>query len=76
MPVRITWDGLPGRVWEGTVERLPTEIVSLASRQVGEVWATIANDQHDLVPGTTVYAEIKTNVSQQRARHPQSGHAA
>jgi HlyD family secretion protein len=63
MPVRITWDGLPGRVWNGTVERLPTEVVSLASRQVGEVWATIANDQHDLVPGTTVYVEIKTNVA-------------
>ena len=64
LPVRITWDGLPNRVWEGVVERMPTEIVSLGSRQVGEVWATIVNQQHDLVPGTTVNAEIRTDVAQ------------
>lgn len=63
MPVRITWDGLPGRVWEGTVERLPTEIVPLNARQVGEVWVTISNTGRDLVPGTTVNAEIQTNVA-------------
>lgn len=63
LPVRITWDGLPGRVWEGSVERMPTEIVSLGSRQVGEVWVTIANQQHDLVPGTTVNAEVRTDVA-------------
>lgn len=64
LPVRITWDGLPNRVWEGAVERMPTEIVSLGSRQVGEVWATIINTEHDLVPGTTVNAEIRTGVAQ------------
>ncbi len=64
LPVRITWDGLPTRVWEGAIERMPTEIVSLGSRQVGEVWATIANQQHDLVPGTTVNAEVRTDVAQ------------
>lgn len=62
LPVRITWDGLPGKEWQGTVERLPTEIVSLGSRQVGEVWVTIANNRHDLVPGTTVNAEVRTAV--------------
>ena len=64
LPVRITWDGLPNRFWEGSVERMPTEIVSLGSRQVGEVWVTIVNGQHDLVPGTTVNAEVRTDVAQ------------
>jgi HlyD family secretion protein len=64
LPVRITWDGLPTRVWEGVVERMPTEIVALGTRQVGEVWATIVNQQRDLVPGTTVNAEVRTDVAQ------------
>jgi len=63
MPVRITWDGLPGRAWDGSVERMPTEIVALGSRQVGEVWVTIQNLRHDLVPGTTINAEVKTDVA-------------
>jgi HlyD family secretion protein len=63
MPVKITWDGLPSRAWEGSVERMPTEIVALGSRQVGEVWVTIVNQQHDLVPGTTINAEVKTDVA-------------
>jgi len=62
LPVRITWDGLPGREWDGEVEKMPSEIVPLASRQVGEVWVTIDNARHDLVPGITVNAEIKTDV--------------
>ncbi len=63
MPVHINWEGLPGRVWDGSVERLPTEIVPLGSRQVGEVWVTIPNSQRDLVPGTTVNAEVRTAVA-------------
>ena len=62
MPVRLTWEGLPSRVWQGSVNRLPTEIVPLGARQVGEVWVTIRNAEHDLVPGTTVNAEIRTAV--------------
>ena len=61
-PVKITWDGLPGRAWEGTVEKKPTAIVPLGTRQVGEVQVTIDNPNHDLVPGTNVNAEIRTNV--------------
>lgn len=72
LPVRITWDGLPGRVWDGSVERMPTEIVALGSRQVGEVWVTIANSQHDLVPGTTVNAEVRTAVAQSALTIPKS----
>jgi HlyD family secretion protein len=61
-PVKITWDGLPGHAWEGTVEKKPAAIVPLGTRQVGEVQVTIANPNHDLVPGTNINAEIRTNV--------------
>jgi HlyD family secretion protein len=61
-PVKITWDALPAKTWTGKVERMPTEIVPLGTRQVGEVLCTIANPQRELVPGTNVNAEIETIV--------------
>ena len=42
-PVTIDWDALPGRAWQGQVERKPANIVGLGSRQVGEVLCTIDN---------------------------------
>jgi HlyD family secretion protein len=61
-PVAITWQALPGRKWEGTVERKPTSIQALGSRQVGEVVCTIGNPGQELIPGTNVDAEIRTAV--------------
>ncbi len=62
-PVAITWQALPGRSWQGTVERMPTSIQALGARQVGEVLCTIENPDHDLIPGTNVDAEIRTAVT-------------
>jgi HlyD family secretion protein len=58
-PVTITWDALPGRRWQGTVERKPSTIQTLGSRQVGEVLVSIVNEGHALVPGANVNAEIR-----------------
>jgi HlyD family secretion protein len=58
MPVTITWDALPGRQWKGSVDRTPTEIVTMGARQVGEVVCDIANPDMDLLPGTNVNAVI------------------
>lgn len=60
MAVTITWDALPGRQWKGTVDRTPTQIVANGSRQVGEVICLIQNPDMDLLPGTNVNAEIKS----------------
>jgi len=59
-PVTINWDALPGRSWEGTVERKPANVVPLGSRQVGEVLCTIDNPGRALLPGTNVDAHIRT----------------
>jgi|HubBroStandDraft_1064217.scaffolds.fasta_scaffold04430_7 HlyD family secretion protein len=59
-PVTIDWDALPGRAWEGTVERKPANIVALGSREVGEVLCTIDNPGRALLPGTNVDAHIRT----------------
>jgi HlyD family secretion protein len=60
MHVTISWDALPGRQWQGTVDKTPTQIVALGSRQVGEVICLIENPSSDLLPGTNVNAEILT----------------
>jgi len=59
-PVTITWDAMPGRSWDGAVERMPANIVALGSRQVGEVLCTIANPGRVLLPGTNVDVHIRT----------------
>jgi HlyD family secretion protein len=64
MPVTITWDALPGREWKGAVERTPTSVITLGSRQVGEVTCAIDNPDHDLLPGTNVNAEIRSKVAE------------
>jgi HlyD family secretion protein len=58
MPVVITWDAMPDRRWKGTVEKMPTQIVPLGTRQVGEVIVTIENADQTLLPGTNINAEV------------------
>jgi HlyD family secretion protein len=62
-PVKITWDALAGVSWTGTVERIPTEITALGTRQVGEVLCTIENTNGKLAPGANVNVEIETSVA-------------
>jgi HlyD family secretion protein len=59
MPVVITWVAKPGRHWDGEVDRTPTQIVPLGTRQVGEVVCVIHNPDRDLLPGTNVDVEIR-----------------
>ena len=61
-PLTVKWEALPGRQWHGKVERMPTSIQALGSRQVGEVVCVIENPGHDLIPGTNIDAEIRTAV--------------
>ena len=63
-PVSITWEALPGKKWDGSVERKPSSIQPLGSRQVGEVLCWIDNSGHDLIPGTNVDASIRTAVAE------------
>ncbi len=60
MPVRITWDALPGRDWNGVVDKLAEQVVAKGSRQVGEVECVIENPGRELRPGANVNVEIRT----------------
>jgi HlyD family secretion protein len=62
MPVAITWDAQPGKQWRGQVDRLPTEVVALGTRTVGEVTTLVDNPNRDLLPGVTVNVTIVSRV--------------
>jgi len=61
LPLKVTWDALPGAEWIGSIERTATQVAPLGSRQVGECEATIENADLRLPPGANVNVEIQTN---------------
>lgn len=64
-PVTVTWDAKPGREWKGAVEKVPTQISALGSRQVGEVQCVIENPDNDLLPGANINAFIRAATVEQ-----------
>lgn len=60
--VTITWDAMPGHQWKGTVDKLPTQVVPLGTRQVGEVACIIENPDRDLLPSANINADIQATV--------------
>ena len=73
MPVNITWDARPGQKWKGRVNKLPTEVVALGTRTVGEVTTVVDNPNHDLLPGVSVNASIISKVVNDALSIPRSG---
>ena len=72
MPVNISWDARPGQKWTGRVNRLPTEVVALGTRTVGEVTTVVDNPNHDLLPGVSVNASIVSKVVDDAVSIPRS----
>lgn len=73
MPVSITWDARPGQTWWGRVDKLPTEVISLGTRTVGEVTTIVQNPNRDLLPGVTVNATIISSVVKDALSIPKAG---
>jgi HlyD family secretion protein len=63
-PVRITWDALPQRTWNGETEVVPKQVVPRGTRSVGELLCSVNNDQLELLPNVNVSVRIN---SQQRS---------
>lgn len=72
MPVGITWDARPGQKWWGRVDRLPTEVIALGTRNVGEVTTVVSNPHHDLLPGVTVNTTIVSKVAENTSGIPKA----
>jgi HlyD family secretion protein len=60
LPVRITWDALPDRVWQGKTEMTPKQVVPRGSRSVGELLCSVVNDKLELLPNTNVGVRINS----------------
>jgi HlyD family secretion protein len=56
--VEVTWDANPGRVWQGTVEGLPTTVVQRGTRMVGEVTCVVENNDLKLLPNTNISVAV------------------
>jgi HlyD family secretion protein len=58
--VQVTWDAVPGRIWQGTVTQVPTTVVVRGSRTVGEVTCEVDNSDRKLLPNVNVSVTIIT----------------
>ncbi len=59
-PVKITWDALPNRVWNGRTETIPKQVVARGARSVGELLCTVNNEKLQLLPNTNVNVRINS----------------
>jgi HlyD family secretion protein len=64
--LEVTWDAIPGRIWQATVDSLPSLVVPHGSRNVGEITSIIDNTDLKLLPnvnvGVTIVAAEHDNV--------------
>ncbi len=72
LPVQITWDAAPGKTWQASVDKMPTQITPLGTRMVGEVWALCENPSLDLPPGANVNVRIRSQVVENAVTVPKA----
>ena len=60
-PVRITWDALPNRVWNGRTKVIPKQVVQRGPRSVGELLCEVDNDKLELLPNINVNVRINSS---------------
>jgi RND family efflux transporter MFP subunit len=72
LPVVITWDAMPGKEWSGVVDQMPTQVVALGTRMVGEVATVVENPGRDLPPGANINARIRAQVVEGAVTIPKS----
>lgn len=58
--IEVTWDAVPGRIWNGKVSTIPSTVKLHGSRNVGEVTCTVANGDDRLLPNVNVGVTIIT----------------
>jgi len=64
--IEITWDAVPGRIWQAKVTVVPSTVTPRGARNVGETTAVIDNKDLKLLPnvnvGVTIVAAEHNNV--------------
>ncbi len=58
--IEVSWDAVPGRVWQGTVTVVPASLHLLGTRNVGELTSIADNRDLTLLPNVNVSVAIVT----------------
>jgi HlyD family secretion protein len=58
--IEVTWDAIPGRIWNGTVNTTPTVVKLRGTRNVGETTCVVDNHDFKLLPNINVGITIVT----------------
>jgi HlyD family secretion protein len=58
--IEVTWDAVPGRIWNGSVSTIPSTVKLHGARNVGEVTCTVDNSDRRLLPNVNVGVTIIT----------------
>lgn len=58
--IEVTWDAVPGRIWDGAVSTIPSAVKLHGARNVGEVTCTVDNHDRRLLPNVNVSVTIIT----------------
>ncbi len=65
-PIEVTWDAIPGRIWQARVTAIPSTVRLRGSRNVGETTCIVDNKDLKLLPnvnvGVTIVAAAHDNV--------------
>lgn len=59
--ISIVWDARPGRVWHGHITLVPSTIIAVGTRNVGEALVTIDDADNTLLPDTHVTVTVTTS---------------
>lgn len=58
--IEVTWDALPGRIWNGAVSSIPSTVKLHGARNVGEVTCSVENHDLRLLPNVNVGVTVIT----------------
>jgi HlyD family secretion protein len=58
--VEVTWDALPGRIWNGSLSTVPSTVKLRVSRNVGEAICVLDNRDLRLLPNVNVGVTVVT----------------
>jgi HlyD family secretion protein len=59
--VEMKWDAVPGRIWSGSLTRIPSVVTMAGTRTVGEITCEIDNTDRKLLPNVNVNVSIFTS---------------
>ena len=60
LKIEITWDAVPGRIWNGALNTVPASVKLRGTRNVGETTCVVDNNDFKLLPNINVGVTIVT----------------